>query len=440
MFDGEVVAEAKKIERELVQSLKKQNIRNVSDKEAVAFLDTIRKLIRKRKFIDSAAHYAALALILEHDAGLALQSARSYQKANALDDAARWFLITAERYANTMEAPKSIAALRMYNQLEPDDKTNPKRIYDICLKHGASEDNPPSILIDDADIAGSKLLASDFFRTFDSAHFDYLIKNLTFHKFNDGQIITKMGDEATSLYIVISGAVSGYLSLNNKRTYLGDVGENGICGETGYFTGGRRTAEMVAKGPTEVFELPYHLLDQFKTELPSFNQRIEKLYRRRMLVKQLAITPLFEGVRSSCREWVASRMKPYKVKAGTTIFTQNDKTLDVYLVRKGKLAVTMDIDGSERLIKTVETSGIVGETAIVANKQRTASVRAIADCILMKLEGKDYEIFYANSELIKNILKKIQKKHVTETFDLMKNIKHVEGDDTCEILIQGSWS
>ncbi len=434
------MSEAKKLEKQLVLTLKKSLIRTISDTDAVEVLDKINKLTKKKKLLEAAAHYAALALIIEKDASLALQAARGYQKSNELDSSARWFLITAERYANTMETSKSVAALRMYSQLYPEDKKNPKRIYDLCLQHGSSVDNPPSILLDDADIAGNKLLASDFFKTLDSSHFDYLIKNLTFHKFNDGQVITKMGDTAASLYIVISGAVSGYLSLNNKRTYLGDIGENGICGETGYFTGGHRSAEMIAKGPTEVFELPYHLLDKFKTELPSFNQRIEKLYRCRMLVKQLALTPLFEGARANCREWIATRMKPYKVKAGTTIFTQGDKTLDVYLVRKGKLAVTMNIDGSERLIKTVETSGIVGETAIVANKRRTASVRAITDCVLMKLEGKDYETFYAGSEPIKKILKEIQKKHVGETLDLMRGVKRVEGDDTCEILIQETWS
>ncbi len=437
---GELVPEEKKLEKQLVQALKKSAVRTLTDTAAIKFLANINKLQTKNKQRDAAAHYAALALVIEKNASLALQAAKGYQKAKAPDAASRWFLITAERYANSMETSKSVAALRMYSHLQPEDKSNPKRIYDLCLQHGANEDNPPSILVDDADIAGGKLLANDFFKTFDSSHFDDLLKNLTFHKFKDGHVITKMGEEASSLYIVISGAVSGYLRLNNKRTYLGEVDENGICGETAYFTGGLRTAEMIAKGDTEVFELPYHLLDRFKTELPSFNQKIEKLYRNRMLVKQLALTPLFEGVRAHCREWIATKMKPYKVKAGQTLFKQNDKSLDLYLVRCGKLSVCMDVAGTDRLIKTVETCGIVGETAIIANKRRTASVRAVTDCIVMKLESTDYETFYAGSEPIRNILKEIQKKQVYETFDLMRNIKHVEGDDTCEILIKDTWS
>lgn len=432
--------ESKALEKQLIQHLRKENVRSAKDAEALSFLKKVNILLKKNKNVEAASHHAALAAVLEKNAALSLKAARSYQKASAFDAAARWFLIAAERYANDIETSKSVAALRMYIQLKPEDKKNPKRIYDLCIQHGASRDNPPSILLSEADVASSKLLASEFFETFDSASFDHLLKNLNYHKFQDGEVLTKMGAKATSLFIIISGAVSGYLILHNKRTYLGDIGEGSICGETAYFTGGWRTAEMIAKGETEVFELPYSLLDQFKTELPCFNQRIEKLYQCRMLVKQLALTTLFEGVTAQCREWVATRMQSKVIKPGQVLIKQGEKTLDMYLVRRGKLAVTISVGGEARLLKTIETGGIVGETAIVANQQRTATVYAYTDCILMKLNAENYKAFYASSKPIQNILEKLKKRHLSETFDLMKNNKSVEGDETCKILLKNIWS
>ena len=434
------MSEAANAEQQLAKQLQTSKITSLDDEPARQVLNTIKKLSKKKKWAEAAQHYAALAHVLPKDFNPALQAARHYQKAQDTDAAARWFLETAERYANNYETSKAIATLRIYTKLRPDDSENPKRIYDICLQNGAQNKNPPSIILSDADRAGSRLLASDLFKAFDSAHFDDLIKALTYHKYADGDVINRMGDKATSLYIVISGAVSGYLTLNNKRTYLGDIGENNIFGETAYFTGGRRTAEVIAKGETEVFELPYSMLDKFQHTLPSFNKHIEELYKTRMLVKQLALTSLFEKVRAQCREWVAPRMRPVTLKAGETLFKQNDTSLDLYLVRAGKLAVTIDVAGQERLVKTVETGGIVGETAIVAKKRRTASVRCISDCMLMKLDGKDYEMFYQSSEPVQKALQKIKKKHVKETLDIMKNVKHVEGDDTCEILIKDIWA
>ncbi|MDQ6984480.1 MAG: cyclic nucleotide-binding domain-containing protein [Ghiorsea sp.] len=431
--------ETKALEKQLIQSLRKEKIRSANDIAALVLLKKVHALKQKNKHLEVAIYYAALAAVVEKDAALALQAARGYQKADDLDASARWFLITADRYANDMETSKSVAALRIYNQLKPEDKKNPKRIYEICLKHGADESNPPSILVSDADIAGSKLLASDFFETFDSSDFDQLLKSLTYHKLQDGDVITRMGDKASSLYIIISGNISGYLTLKHKRTYLGDMGGDSICGETAYFTGGKRTTEMIAKGETELFELPYSLLDQFKTELPCFNQRIEKLYQCRMLVKQLALTTLFEGVTAQCREWVAAKMKPTVLKKGKVLISQNEEVLDVYLLRKGKLLVTVNVSGKQRLLKTIETGGIVGETAIVTNKQRTATVTASTDCLLMKLDAKNYQTFYASSKPVQNTLEQLKRRHLLETFDLMKNNKVVEGDETCEILIKEIW-
>ena len=434
------MSENKLKEKQLAQILRTGKVRSIQDEEAVYFLDTIKNLLKRKRYADAGAHYGALALVIEKNPESSLNAARSYQKAGELDAAARWFLITANRYAQSFLAPKALAALRMYLQLKPDDKESAQKVYDLCLKNGAEDINPPSMLITDADRAGSKLLASEFFNTFDSSNFENLIKNLTYRKLEDGYILTKMGDQASSLFIIISGTISGYLTLNNKRTFLGDVVENNICGETGYFTGGRRTAEMVAKGVTELFELPYSLLDEFKENHPSFNDRIEALYKRNMLVKQLALTPLFEKVDASCRAWVASKMKPVVIPAGETLIAQGEQDLDVYMVRSGKLAVTVEIDGTEHLVKTVETSGIVGETAIVANKQRTASVRTITKCLLMKLDKEDFKAFYEDSKPIQKILAKLKAEQIKETLNLMKNNKQVEGDETCEILLQNIWS
>lgn len=434
------MSEALSAEKEFTKLLQKSNITSLDDQAAQKTLNTIKKLSSKKKWDEAAHHYAALANILSDDFSTSLHAARYYQRAKDNDNAARWFLETAERYAKSYETSKAIATLRIYTQLKPEDTENPKRIYDICLQYGGNQKGPPSIVLSDESQAGSKLLASDLFKGFDSANFDRLMQSLTYHKFADGEVINRMGDKATSLYIVISGAVSGYLTINNKRTYLGDIGENNIFGETAYFTGGKRTAESVAKGETEVFELPYAILDEFKQTLPSFNQHIEALYKTRMLVKQLALTTIFEPVKAQCREWIAPRMKPVTLEAGKTLFKQGEKSLDLYLVRAGKLAVTIDVGGQERLLKTVETGGIIGETAIVAKKQRTATIRAISDCVLMKLDGKDYETFYKSSEPIQKVLAKIKQKHVRETLDIMKNKHRVEGDDTCEVLIKDIWS
>lgn len=426
----------------LISTLKKSQVIHVEDKAAQSMLVKANSHNKKQQWASAATIYAALASVLHIDANLSLQAARTYQKDGSMTDAAKWYLETAERYANQYHASKAIATLRVYVQLNPEDKENPKRIYNLCQQNDVNTNkaSPPSILFTDEDRAGSKLLANQLFKTFDSKNFDDLIKGLKYHKLANDEVLTRMGEKAESLFIIISGTIAGYLTLKGKRTYLGDVFEDDICGETAYFTGGRRSAEMVAKGDTEVFELPYDMLDSFKKNLPEFNRRIEELYKSRMLVKQLALTTLFEPITAQCREDIAAKMTAIKVVSGETLFSEHENSLDVYLVRQGKLAVSVDVRGEKRLLKNIEAGGIVGEMAILANKQRTTTVFAISDCILMRLDGSDYISLYDNCLPLQEILRQIKKRHVSETLDLVNHKKRVEGDDTCTLLLKDLWA
>ncbi len=439
MTDAINMVNSIKAEKVVSSALAHAVITNMDDKEAVEIVKKAKKLVQKKKFLEAAHQYGGLASKLHRDADIALLAAQTYQKANDEDSAARWLLQSAERYANDLHATKALAVLRIYLKLRPDDKENAKRVYEVC-KQGGAIDKTPSIMLTDEDRAGSKLLASDLFSSFDSSHIDTLMKNLKYRKLKDKEVLNIMGEKATSLYIIISGAISGYLTLNNKRTYLGDVHEDDICGETAYFTGGRRTAELIANGETEIFELPYAMLDSFKSKFTVFNKSIEELYRTRMLVKQLALTPVFEAITADCRETLAKKMHPVKIKAGATLFKQDDSSLDLFLVRSGKLAITIEVKGEQRLLKTVETGAIIGEMAIAAGHKRTATIRAISDCILMRLKGEDYEDFHRNCPPLQQVLMSRKKQHVMETLDIMKNKQTTEGDDTCEVLIKNIWA
>jgi len=431
--------ESKALEKQLIQSLRKENIRSMNDISALVFLKNIHALNQKNKRIEVATHYAALAAVIERDASLALQAARGYQKAGDLDAAARWYLITAERYANDMRTSKSVAALRIYNHLKPANKRIPQRIYNFCIKHGARLENPPSILLSPADLAGSQLLTSGFFNSFGSSDLDQLLRKLTYRKFQDGEIIRKMDSKATALYIIVSGSISGYLTLNNKRTYLGNTDDNNICGETSYFTDIKRTEELISKGTTEVFGVPYVVLDKYKAKLPAFDQRIEKIYQSRILVKQLALTSLFRDATMQHHKWIAAKMNLVSVQKDSVLMSQGEKSFDLYLLRKGHLAITINLNGTEQLLKNLEANSIIGEIAIIANQRRTATVTATTDCVLMKLDAKDYKAYYNNSKLIQKALKKLKKKYVLESFDLIKNKTKIDSCDTCEILIKEIW-
>lgn len=426
------------LEEKIVQALKAAQASDMEHPETISLQQKALKLAQKGNHEKAAAAYGALASVMKDSLDIPLRAARSYQKAKATEDASRWFLQSAERYAHQNYPTQAIATLRLYHALKPDDHQGPKRIYKLCRAQG----NPSETILQflsNKDRAGQKLHAGDLFSIFDDHIFDALLDKMKYRQLADKEVLVHMGDVADSLFFVIRGEIEGYLTFNNRRTNLGAVGEGGICGETSYFTGGRRTTEMIAKERVELLELPYATLDSLKQNSPALNEHLEALYKSRMLVKQLALTPVFEEMDAEFRQNIATKMEQVKIGAGQTLFVEGDHSLDLYLVRSGKIAVNILINGSERLLKTVETGGVVGEMAIAAGGKRTATVRTVSDCTLMKLNSIDYSAFYQQYPSLQKILHKRKQIHVVETLDMIKGVNMIEGDDTCELLLKDIW-
>ncbi|MES0372344.1 MAG: cyclic nucleotide-binding domain-containing protein [Mariprofundaceae bacterium] len=426
------------LEEKIVQALKTAKANNLEHRDAISLQKKALKFAQKGKHEKAAAAYGALATIIQDNLDLPMRTARCYQKAYATEDAARWFIQAAERYASHNYPTQAIATLRIYHGLKPDDHQGPKRVYKLCRAQGEPAETILQFL-SSKDRAGQKLHANDLFSIFDDHIFDALLNKMKFRQLADKELLVQMGDVADSLFFVVRGALDGYLTFNNRRTHLGTVREGGVCGETSYFTGGRRTTEVIARERVELLELPYATLDALKQNSPALNHHLENLYKTRMLAKQLALTPLFEEMSAELRQNIATKMEQINIGAGQTLFMEGDPSLDLYLVRTGKIAINILINGSERLLKTVETGGIAGEVAIAANGKRTATVRTVSDCTLMKLGGVDYSGFYQQHPSLQQLVHERKQAHVVEALEMVKGINMVEGDDTCELLLKDIW-
>jgi len=397
------------------------------------------KLFRTGKYVKAGSSFGVLATFEKDDFDLPLRAAHSYQKGDQLDDAARWFLVASTRYASKNYPTQAIATLRLYHAIKPDDAKGPKKIYELCRSHG-SHDDAILDLLSPKDRAAESLRPSEFFSMLDDKSFDVLLNQMTHYSLADRACLARMGDPAKSLFFVISGEIEGYLTFNQNRTLLGSAKAGGICGETAYFTGGRHTAEMIAKGESEVLELPYDLLDSLQKESPALKANIEQLYKMQMLGMQLALTPLLSDIDARVRQQIALKMESITIPAGKTIFTEGEASSDLYLVRSGKVAVNLFIQESERLLKTVETGGVIGEISVATNGKRTATARAISDCTLMRLNGAYYHSFYKAVPSLQKALDKRKKEQMEETRKMIKGVKMVEGDDTCEMLLKDIWA
>jgi len=406
------------------------------DGDEPRFREQLRKDMLKGHLLEATWSFAALAMNDERDLDSPLRAARNYQKLESHHDAGRWFLEAARRYASQNYPAQAMATLRLYREMMPDEHAGPRHIFRICRgMDGMRRDFIE--MLSDRDRVGYRMQGEDLFSAMDDADFDSLLDEMTFHSIASGDSLLHMGDPATSLFLLAKGSMHCVMDVGGKQHQLGSMQAGEIYGEISYFTGGRRTAGVVADSDCEVLELPYAALDALQQKAPELKKRIESLYRQRMLGKQLAIAPVFGELPVAQRDELAGLMQPITVKAGGTLFAENDTSADVYLLRQGRVSLNMQVNGVEQQLKMVETGALVGEMAVMVG-WRTATARLMTDCRLMRLDGKAYGELYDRSAELRAALQSRKDDQVDETRRFIKDADKQE-EDYGERLMRSIW-
>lgn len=406
-----------------------QSLTSPNDKKIKSILQLAAKYEKKQLWLKAAIIYGALCRVFEDHVDFCIHAAKDYRLGNEIDASLAWYLQAATIYATQKLTSKAIATLRLYEQLHPS--ANPKDtqyIYNLC-KDVMGDDLGLSTVelrqrADDAPHAA--LRDNDIFAAFDEDNFEQLLQALTYRKLADQEILAHAGDAAQSLFIVSSGRIAGYAYHNNARKHMGDIIHHGVIGIIPYFMGGGRIADFVSQGESEVLEISFADLNAFKEKIPKFQHRMESLYLEHLLIRQLALSDLFSGESLALREWVAFKMKPIYIRQNEILFPEGHESQDLYLVRSGKLAVSLRVDDQNRYKKTIVSGGLVGEVAIIANNRRTATIRALKPCILMKLNAEDYAITLQKSPRLRKKLEKIKRNEANNTLLFMKTVRLIE--------------
>jgi CRP/FNR family cyclic AMP-dependent transcriptional regulator len=98
---------------------------------------------------------------------------------------------------------------------------------------------------------------------------------------------------------------------------------------------------------------------------------------------------------------VARIMSYEEFKEGQEFIRKGDVAEDMYIIKKGKVIV---VDG-EAVLATLGENEIVGELAILAPIRRTASVKALTDVLLYKIEREYFlDLLYEKPEMMGDLI------------------------------------
>ncbi len=77
-------------------------------------------------------------------------------------------------------------------------------------------------------------------------------------------------------------------------------------------------------------------------------------------------------------------------RSGETIIRQGEKGESAYIIESGRVEISVKMGGREQKVGTRGPGTIIGEMALVDNAPRTATVKAVEDCVLLEITKEDF--------------------------------------------------
>jgi NTE family protein len=108
--------------------------------------------------------------------------------------------------------------------------------------------------------------------------------------------------------------------------------------------------------------------------------------------------PMFAGLPDDTLERIAARAEPVRLHAGQWLFRQGDPADGVFVVVSGRLDVVLESAAEPQLLRVLGPDSVVGELALLAQSERSASIQARRDSALLKLTRDEFDRLVAEDQ------------------------------------------
>lgn len=120
------------------------------------------------------------------------------------------------------------------------------------------------------------------FGAFDNEMLDALLALVEWQEVPSGAIVVHEGEATDDLYCIVSGRLRAFVGSGATRRFLSEMGRGETMGEVAFFTGGRRSASVVAVRDSLVVRLTRVQLEQVLARFPQMLMNMARLIADRL--------------------------------------------------------------------------------------------------------------------------------------------------------------
>jgi CRP-like cAMP-binding protein/thioredoxin reductase len=226
---------------------------------------------------------------------------------------------------------------------------------------------------------------------------------------DNGDVIIRQNDYTTDFLVIVSGRVEIRVKpeLGSERR-IAELTAGNFFGEMSLISGRRRTATVVAIGPTRILQIPRKAMLKLIRTAP----KVEALVDQAFLIRAVQ-GYLFTEVPPGVLGELVGRAKVLDVARDQVVFKEGDRGDAFYLIRNGMVKISRHSGDKEIVLAYLVAGNFFGETALLSEAPRTATVTTIFPSDLIRLSKRDFDAFLAeHPELRAKPLAKLEERRV----------------------------
>lgn len=200
------------------------------------------------------------------------------------------------------------------------------------------------------------------------------------------EIVIQQGDDGDNFYVIDSGNYDIYLDGDTGPNKVGSYDGSGFFGELALMYNMPRAATIKASTPGVLWSL----------DRKTFRQIIVKANanKRKQFEEFLKSLPVLENISEDERSKIADVMESQKFRCGEVIIKQGDiidSASFVYFLINGTCSISVNANGTEKVVKEIGSGACFGEVALITKEPRNATVAAKTDVTAGVLDVNAFE-------------------------------------------------
>ncbi|MDQ6961270.1 MAG: cyclic nucleotide-binding domain-containing protein, partial [Mariprofundaceae bacterium] len=333
-----------------------------------------------------------------------LHAAQCFERDHDIQESSNYYLKSAELFSESNYLQHSLSALKAYYRINKN-KTPIDPILNKLRAQGLWHDDMLELLSEEEKIfqiiSQSKHLDRSLFAPAISfEEFQHLMKWINLSYANKGDILTKIDDDADTLYLIVQGEVEIFIPRHTSMESMGIRTDMDMFGEVEFFLQQRWTTQAIALSDCCFLSIPYKNIIQIKHFLPNIKPCMAKSYCHRIILQRLATSAIFSELKQDIRENLAHHISITHLTEKEILFKAGDQPTHVYTVISGQIGLFLNIDDQSVPFKRINAHATLGETAIMNQNKRTITAMALQDSYLLSINAETFlELHEKNHEL-----------------------------------------